>query len=295
MNTVKVTQKQVRFENWASLMDKVYKANDNGKWAVIYSVMCAHRDQVFEANRRFTSLFLSGPTSSGKTQIGLSIRELFTPTKNLLLMSKEQLFCQMSYHIEAPILLDEYHDYSIGDLKFQVLKLTIYDGRIKRSRESSRDMITEECSTPVIIAGQDIPERDDNYLIKQAVICELPKPQNGYTKEETKLYKELKALEVGDKYSLTDALSDIYSIRHLVLKYFSQAYRECRFDLVNYLDIDEDDDEKLRVIDTVSLFLAMCKLIEDCTELKLPFTYNEFLEIAIKKAVWQIELITRNK
>jgi hypothetical protein len=49
-----------------------------------------------------------------------------------------------------------------------------------------------------------------------------------------------------------------------------------------------------RIINTVSLFLAMVKLWEDyVTEMKLPFTYAEFFEIAIDKITTQSEQLNR--
>lgn len=69
--------KRVSFEKWASLMDQVYKINDNGKWAIIFAIMCAFRSNIHCIDRLFTAPFFMGPMSSGKTQIAISIRSLF--------------------------------------------------------------------------------------------------------------------------------------------------------------------------------------------------------------------------
>jgi len=63
-----------------------------------------------------------------------------------------------------------------------------------------------------------------------------------------------------------------------------QAYDELKARLVRAGEID-------RLIKTASLFLAMCRLLQDYTQLRLPFTYDEFLEIAIDKIRFQVELI----
>ena len=44
---------------------------------------------------------------------------------------------------------------------------------------------------------------------------------------------------------------------------------------------------------TVSLFLATCRLIQNYTSLRLPFTYDDFFEIAVRKVLMQKDLITR--
>ena len=34
------TAKRISFARWAELMNEVYKINDNGKWALIYAILC---------------------------------------------------------------------------------------------------------------------------------------------------------------------------------------------------------------------------------------------------------------
>lgn len=62
-------------------MDDVYKINDNGKWAVLFAIMCAFRSNIHCIDRLFTAPFFMGPMSSGKTQIAISIRSLFISPK----------------------------------------------------------------------------------------------------------------------------------------------------------------------------------------------------------------------
>ncbi|MDR2628090.1 MAG: DNA primase, partial [Dysgonamonadaceae bacterium] len=65
------------FATWASLMDTVYKQNNNGKWALLFTIMSAFRSVIYPIDRLFTSPFFVGPTESGKSQIAVSIRSLF--------------------------------------------------------------------------------------------------------------------------------------------------------------------------------------------------------------------------
>lgn len=46
--------KQCSFKEWASLMNEVYKINDNGKWAIIYAIMCAFRSDIHVIDPIFT-------------------------------------------------------------------------------------------------------------------------------------------------------------------------------------------------------------------------------------------------
>ena len=74
--------KRCTFDEWASLMDRVYKINDNGKWAILFAIMCAFRSNIHCIDRLFTAPFFMGPMSSGKTQIAISIRSLFISPEN---------------------------------------------------------------------------------------------------------------------------------------------------------------------------------------------------------------------
>lgn len=48
-----------------------------------------------------------------------------------------------------------------------------------------------------------------------------------------------------------------------------------------------------RLMKTASLFLATCNLIENYTDMKLPFTYKDFFKIACNKIKFQVELISK--
>lgn len=66
-----------------------------------------------------------------------------------------------------------------------------------------------------------------------------------------------------------------------------EAYDELKPLLVSSGEID-------RLMKTVSLFLAVCKLIEKYSKLKLPFTYEDFFPIALAKIKQQVELISHS-
>jgi hypothetical protein len=51
--------------------------------------------------------------------------------------------------------------------------------------------------------------------------------------------------------------------------------------------------DQTRIVHTVSFFCAICKIIEDkCPQLKLPFTYADFMKLAIEKVTYQVELLS---
>jgi hypothetical protein len=288
-------EKQCPFERWAELMNSVYKLNDNGKWALLYAVMCAFRSNIHSIDRLFTAPFFMGPTSSGKTQIALSIRALYIspkePVFNLFNGSDAALQTIMGNFRDVPVVLDEYNN-SISDGKFQALKGIVYDGEGKQKRRGvgSREIEIDKVYAPVVICGQETPQRDDNSLMTRIIVCEVAKPLVERSDEEIQLYHELKDIEDPAKTGLSNILFEILKLRPLVMEHFRRLKSECYDELKSSLSIAGEID---RLMKTVSLFLAMCRLIEAFTELKLPFTYAEFLQTAINKINVQMELISK--
>lgn len=283
--------KRVTFEQWAELMDKVYKINDNGKWAIVFALMCAFRSNIHCIDRLFTAPFFMGPMSSGKTQIAISIRSLFIkpsiPIFNLNTGTDAAMSTIMGTFRDVPVVLDEYNNKDISDTKFQALKGIVYDGDGKQKRRgtSGRDIENDKVYAPVIICGQETPQRDDNALMSRVIICEVPKPKNR-TKEETRLFEQLKDIE--KNIGLSNVLLDVLSLRPAVMDHFRQlkqeAYEELKSDVVN-------SGERDRLMKTASLFLGMVKLVEQYSNLKLPFTYEEFFKLVQEKIKFQLSLI----
>ena len=286
-------EKQITFEEWADMMDRVYSINDNGKWAILFAVMSAFRSNIHCIDRLFTAPFFVGPMSSGKTQIAVSIRSLFiSPHQsifNLNTGTDAAMQSYMSAFRDVPVVLDEYNNASISEVKFQALKSIVYDGeeKLKRKGSSGKEFETDKVFTPVILCGQEMPQRDDNALMSRVIICEVPKPKDR-SQEASRLFDRLKDIEDPGKVGLSNVLMQVLALRPAVMDHFrqlrQQAYDELRNGIVNSGETD-------RLMKTVSLFLGMVKLIEQYSTLRLPFTYEEFFRIARAKIDWQLSLI----
>lgn len=287
-------EKQITFDEWASLMGEVYKINHNGWWATVFAVMCAFRSNIHCIDRIFTAPFFIGPMSSGKTQIAVSIRSLFiSPHQsifNLNTGTDAAMQTYMSAFRDVPVVLDEYNNNDISNIKFQALKSIVYDGeeKLKRKGSSGKDFESDKVFTPVIVCGQEQPQRDDNSLMSRVIICEVPKPKDR-TAEESAVFDRLKAHEDPNRGGgLHNILLRVLALRPAVMDHFrplrQQAYEELKQGIVN-------SGERDRLMKTVSLFLGMVKLLEQYSDLHLPFTYQEFFRIAQEKIDWQLSLI----
>lgn len=291
-------EQQCSFERWASLMNQVYTVNDNGKWAVLYAIMCAFRSDIHPIDRLFTALFFMGPTQSGKTQIAISVRSLFIdpdlPAFNLNTGTDAAMNTIMGGFRDVPVVLEEYNNKDISYEKFQALKAITYDGDGKQKRKSTsgKDIETSKVLSPVVILGQETPQRDDNALMNRVVIREVPKRTTPYSAEEAAIFQELKAFE---KAGLSNILFEVLKLRPLVRKHFKTYMRQINKDLTQSLLAGTGGSgDMTRIINTISLFLSMCKLLEEqAPHLKLPFTYQEFYEIAKNTVITQVEMISR--
>lgn len=290
--------KRISFDRWATLMDEVYKINDNGKWALIYAIMCAFRSDIHPINRLFTAVFFIGPTMSGKTQIAISIRSLFikpdAPSFNLTSGTDAAFFSVLERFRDVPQIFEEYNDEMISDKKFQGLKSVTYDGDGKQKRKAAtgNDIETSKVNAPVVILGQEAPQKDDNALSNRVVLCEVPKRESINEEHAQQIFQELKDAE---KNGLSYLLLQVLALRPLVKIHFAEMLKSCSKEIQNRVEASGSrSGDQTRVINTVSMFLAMCKLLTVyAPNLPLPFTYEQFLELAAEKIRKQVDMLVK--
>lgn len=289
--------KRISFQRWASLMDEVYKTNDNGKFAIVYAVMCAFRSDIYRRmNRIFTSLFFVGPTMSGKTQIAISIRSLFIkpeiPAFNLNSGTDAAFFSILEKFRDVPQIMEEYNDEQISDIKFQGLKSVTYDGDGKQKRKAAtgNDVEVSKVNAPVILLGQEAPQKDDGALANRVVLCEVPKREDINEEHARQIFETLKQSE---QEGLSYLLVDILKLRPLVQQHFQDLHRYSVREIQDRVENGgRRSGDQTRIINTVAMFAATAKLlIEYAPHLRLPFTYDQFLELCVNKVTAQIGMI----
>lgn len=282
---------KVSFAEWAELMNEVYKINDNGKWATIFAIMSAFRSEIFNFDRLFTAIFFVGPTNSGKSKIAYSTRALYMPEEapyfNLNLGSIPALSELLKRFRDVPAMLDEFKN-DLPPEKIETLKAAVYDGegRQKRKSATSKEIDTAKINAPIILLGQESPDTNDGALGNRCVICDVPL-KGEWTESEKEIFERLKSYEAQGLHHL---LFQVLAIRSKVREYFRPIQQGCLKDLHNAVRGKLSSSEALpRVLNTVSLFLAMLRLMERHTDLKLPFGYDEFFPLAVEKVVKQVE------
>ena len=283
---------------WASLMDEVYKVNDNGKWAVLFSILCTFRDYIYTHRRYFTSLFFIGPTGSGKTQVAESIRNLFmdanTPSFNLNTGTDAAFFMVLERLRNIVVVMEEYNDNTISAVKFQGIKSATLDGegKIKVKDVAGKTMDSSKINAIPLLLGQEAAQQDDGALSNRCILCEVPyKPKWEFTDEETALFEKLKSRE---HTGLCNVFIEILKLRPLVKKHFLHILPEETLRLKEAVKINVANTEGLtRILNAVALVTSICRLVEEqVPEFRLPFTYSDFFRIAVSKVLKQMEMIS---
>lgn len=289
------TEKKISFEQWASLMDRVYAVNNNGKWALLYSITCAFRDLIFENRGVFTAPFFIGPKSSGKSEIAESIRNLYMDSKsaafNLNTGTMPAFFMMIESLKNIPVIMEEYNDNSINPIIFQALKSATYDGegRIKVADATSKTMDSSDINASIILLGQEAPEKDDGSLATRCFLCDVP--LTDFNEEQTEIYEKLKYHE---KVGLSNILLQVLELRELYEKHFIQILSEETKKLKESVKANvTNTDGLLRIVSACAMMSSTCRLLETyATHMKLPFTYAEFYGIAEQKVFKQVERIS---
>lgn len=287
--------KQLSFGQWAELMDKVYTVNDNGKWAILFAITAGFRDFIFENRGEFTAPFFIGPTSSGKSKIAESIRNLYMDYKsaafNLNTGTPAAFFMFIESLRNLPIVMEEYNDNTINPMIFQALKAATLDGqgRIKVADAASKTMDSSEINASLILLGQEAPQKDDGSLANRCIICDVP--TQDFTDEANQIFEELKNAE---KSGLSNILLQVLELREIYERFYLNILAEETKKLKESVKVNVSNTEGLmRIVNACALMTATCRLLEDhATHMQLPFTYTEFLPIAQQKVFSQIERIS---
>lgn len=292
---------KINFKDWASLVDQVYKVNDNGKWAVLFDILACFRDYIYSQKKFFTTLFFIGPAGSGKTELARSMRSLFmspdAPVFNLNSGTDAAFFMVLERLRNVICIMEEYNDTGISQAKFQGLKSAVFDGegKIKVKDINSKTLDSSKINAIPLPLGQEAPQQDDGSLAMRCIICEVPYKDKGeFSQEETQLFDTLKLHE---RTGLCNVLVEILSVRNTFKNYFLSTFAEEVKRIKEAVSDKVSNTEGLtRVENAVALVTSVCRIIEERTELKLPFTYAEFFPMATDKVLKQMEQIsTSNK
>ena len=287
---------RMELRDWAELMDQVFQVNENGKWAVLFAIACSFRDLIYSIVGSFTALCFAGPSGSGKTELAYGIRGLWMRRKaavfNLNSGSDAAFFIVLEHFRNMPVIMEEYNDNGISQIKFQGLKSAVYDdkGRTKVKDIANKSLDTSKTNAAPILLGQDTPQQDDGSLSNRVIICEVPKKEGGFSVGETELFEKLKRqAELG----MGNILCDIIRQRPVFERHFKRFFNEevARMKADTW-DSTTNKDGLERVIRSVAILSATSRLVEEQCDIQLPWEHKQFYEMAVAKVINQMENIS---
>ena len=129
-------------------------------------------------------------------------------------------------------------------------------------------------------------------MSNRVVLCEVPKRESINEDHAQQIFQELKEAE---KAGLSYLLLDILALRPIVRAQFPTLLKQCSKELQGLVESSGSrSGDQTRVINTVSMFLTMCKLMTTyAPHLQLPFTYDEFLQLAVNKVRSQVDMLVK--
>lgn len=277
------------FYEWTNLMAKVYPEDNAGMFAVIFVIMSAFRDFIFNTHRRFPLFFLSGPTNSGKSQVADSIQAPFSygmQIYNLNSGTDAAFFVSLEKYRNVPMIFDEYNDVQISKIKFQGLKAG-YDGVGKQKKKdiTSKELDMSEVNCSIVYLGQEIPEQDDYALFNRSLSFFIP--LKDYSADDTLVFDDLKKRE---ELGLTNILTEILNHRHIIEKHYYKTQVFIKDNLKK--ELQETSSRFIeRILNSISEYLAVFRIFLDYSDLSFAFSYDDFYQASKEKCIKLSEMV----
>lgn len=262
------TNQSLNFREWATLMNEVYGINNNGKWAVLFALMCSYAKDIQKIDRRFSTLSLIGPTCSGKTSISNSLCSAFS--------HKVINTCDLS---ESVYRLEDYCKTG-GVINLECVTNRNTPRRIFEIIQNST--LNENSVASFVITSNEDLLINDCFLYKYGVVLSTIQYFE-YNEIEEGKYKTLRAYA---DCGLQNIFTEIQLYRKEFIDYYSTIKDSVCQDIHSCnLNIDSN------IRTTMSQFLTVLRLTEEKTQLHLPFSYSDFFPIAINQVGRQQDFI----
>jgi hypothetical protein len=279
-----VTKKpQLNFAQWADLVSRVYKANNNGMWAILATVMAVHKDYLSKTTCNFSgmvpTILFNGPVGSGKTQIAHSIASVFhnvdTPVVNLASSTNSYLASTLEKYVNTVIILEEYNEFEVSKNKFKEIYSSL---NLKKGK--TKDIISGK-AIPIMI-GQESPFMVDRVYDAGIIVRRLTK-KTEWSLNERLIFDALKKYE---REGLSNVLDEIVNLKPIISAFFIDSLLIARDDLFKYCAKHEIGVHQ-NSFKSITMFLAMAGIIFNYSKTKSTLTYEEFFTECVDQLLRQ--------
>ena len=269
-------KQEVTPRQYFTLLHELY--GDNAVVCYCYYLATINRDIITDSTRSFPILNLYGKKGTGKTELALSLINLFQRNPEVSNLESTTYYAMGDKCAEVSNMLVHFDEYknSLSKKHIDFLK-GIYDsaGRIKRSADGERRESTNvDCGA--VLSGQEIPTADI-ALFSRFIFLSYSKSQ--FSQEAKRRFADLTECR---KLGCSHLVLELLRHRALFEADFRTCYDESFRQLVDALENSNVED---RIIRNWVIPLAAFNTLKDVV--KLPFTYNEMLEISVQGALRQ--------
>lgn len=260
---------------------------DNAKIGVAFVIASLFRDIIGKYVEGFPLLNVFGEKGTGKTLLGKSLMSFFIKgmkTVKLGSVSKPAINDLLSASENSVYHLDEYKN----ELDFTLIEYlkSIWDGvgQTKKHMDGDKKAKTSFVRCSVILTGQDMPTRDDALLSR---VIHLSYSKTNHTSKEKAWFNELK--EMVDKGAQHLTL-ELLRFRKDFESDFKTHFGICQKQLEKALEDDNNIED--RIFNNWLIPLTAVHLV--CTQIDLPFSYEEYFSLTVEGLRKQCGLIKKN-
>jgi dTDP-glucose 4,6-dehydratase len=273
-------KQEVTPRQYFTLLHELY--GDNAVVCYCYYLATIFRDIITDSTRSFPILNLYGKKGTGKTELALSLINLFQRNPEVSNLESTTYYAMGDKCAEVSNMLVHFDEYknSLSKKHIDFLK-GIYDsaGRIKRSADGERRESTNvDCG--VVLSGQEIPTADI-ALFSRVLFLESHKSE--HTKEETDKYHSFMKLR---KMHPTNITVEYTRYRDNFNAGWYNAWKRALKEIKSEVDYNIIGE---RFINNWAMMLATYYCLSDCTD-SLPFNRKMVHDICIDRLKYQHSL-----
>jgi len=245
---------------------------DNAKIALCYYFASLFRDYIVKKFNFFPLLNLFGPKGAGKTELAISLLQLFGRQNrgpNLNNTTKAALADHVAQVSNGLVHIDEYKN-NIDFEKIEFLKgLWDSTGRTRMNMDKDKKKETTAVDCGIIISGQEMPTADI-ALFSRFIYLTFYKIE--YCDEEKKIFNELKDVE---KKGLTHITHEILKYRQYFIEDYLGSYDKVANDLNAALHNEIIEDRIFR-----NWLIAISAYNTLRARIEIPFDYDDIIKLA---------------